>query len=102
MTAASSKATCGRPPRLADLDGFDARRAEAEARGKLRGIGLCNCIEVAGGPFLRPAKDLATLRLAEDGTLMLRSGSMSVGQGLETTFSQLVAERFGVPLEQVR
>ncbi len=27
------------------------------ARGKLRGIGLCNCIEVAGGPFLRPAKD---------------------------------------------
>ena len=42
---------------LAELDGFAARRAEAEARGKLRGIGLCNCIEVAGGPFLRPAKD---------------------------------------------
>ena len=58
-----------------------------EARGKLRGIGLCNCIEVAGGPFLRPAKDLSTLRLAEDGTLILRSGSMSVGQGLETAFS---------------
>ena len=33
---------------------------------------------------------------------MLRSGSMSVGQGLETAFSQLVAERFGVPLDQVR
>ena len=57
---------------LAELDGFAARRAEAEARGKLRGIGLCNCIEVAGGPFLRPAKDLSTLRLAEDGTLILR------------------------------
>ena len=87
---------------MAELDTFDARRAEAEARGKLRGIGLCNCIEVAGGPFLRPAKDQATLRLAEDGTLVLRSGSMSVGQGLETAFCQLVAERFGVPLEQVR
>ena len=72
-------------------------RAEAAKRGKLRGIGLCNCIEVAGGPFLRPAKDLATLRLAEDGTLILRSGSMSVGQGLETTMTQLVADRFGVP-----
>jgi aerobic carbon-monoxide dehydrogenase large subunit len=87
---------------LSDLASFEERRAEAAKRGKLRGIGLCNCIEVAGGPFLRPAKDLATLRLAEDGTLILRSGSMSVGQGLETTFSQLVADRFGVDVEQVR
>ena len=46
---------------LAELDSFAARRADAEARGKLRGIGLCNCIEVAGGPFLRPAKDQSTL-----------------------------------------
>jgi aerobic carbon-monoxide dehydrogenase large subunit len=87
---------------LSDLASFEERRAEAVKRGKLRGIGLCNCIEVAGGPFLRPAKDLATLRLADDGTLILRSGSMSVGQGLETTFSQLVADRFGVDVEQVR
>jgi carbon-monoxide dehydrogenase large subunit len=87
---------------MAALGGFEARRAEAKSRGKLRGIGLCNCIEVAGGPFLRPAKDQAALRLAEDGTLVLRSGSMSVGQGLETAFCQLVADRFGVPLDQVR
>jgi aerobic carbon-monoxide dehydrogenase large subunit len=86
---------------MAELDGFEARRAEAKARGRLRGIGLCNCIEVAGGPFLRPARDQATLRLAEDGTLVLRSGSMSVGQGLETAFCQLVAERFGVPIDNV-
>jgi len=87
---------------LAQLDSFAARRADAQKRGKLRGIGLCNCIEVAGGPFLRPAKDQAALRLAEDGTLVLRSGSMSVGQGLETAFCQLVSDRFGVPLDQVR
>ena len=87
---------------MAELAGFPARRAEAETRGRLRGIGLCNCIEVAGGPFLRPAKDQVTLRLAEDGTLVLRPGSMSVGQGLETAFCQLVADRFGVPIEQVR
>ena len=83
---------------LAELDGFPARRDEAKLRGKLRGIGLCNCIEVAGGPFLRPAKDMSTLRLAEDGTLILKTGSVSVGQGLDTAFSQIVAERFGVPL----
>jgi aerobic carbon-monoxide dehydrogenase large subunit len=87
---------------LAEFDRFEERRAAAAKQGKLRGIGLCNCIEVAGGPFLRPAKDLAELRLAEDGTLVLRSGSMSVGQGLETTMTQLVSDRFGVPLEQVR
>jgi carbon-monoxide dehydrogenase large subunit len=87
---------------LSEFDSFEARRAEAAGRGKLRGIGLCNCIEVAGGPFLRPAKDMSTLRLAEDGTLVLRSGSMSVGQGLETTMTQLVAERFGVEIERVR
>lgn len=87
---------------MAELEAFPARRAEAQQRGRLRGIGLCNCIEVAGGPFLRPAKDLASLRLAEDGTLVLRSGSMSVGQGLETAFCQLVADRFGVPIDQIR
>jgi carbon-monoxide dehydrogenase large subunit len=87
--------------RLASLDSFEARRAEAASRGKLRGIGLCNCIEVAGGPFLRPAKDMSEIRLAEDGTLTLRSGSMSVGQGLETTMTQLIADRFGIPIEQV-
>ncbi len=87
---------------MSELQTFPSRRAEAESRGKLRGIGLCNCIEVAGGPFLRPAKDQSTLRLAEDGTLILRTGSMSVGQGLETAFSQIVAERFGVPIDQVQ
>jgi carbon-monoxide dehydrogenase large subunit len=86
---------------LSDFDTFEQRRAAAAKQGKLRGIGLCNCIEVAGGPFLRPAKDLATLRLAEDGTLVLRSGSMSVGQGLETTMTQLVADRFGLAPERV-
>src|SRR5262249_55941547 len=82
-------------------DTFAQRQADAKARGKLRGIGLTNCIEVAGGPFLRPAKDLSTLRFAEDGRLILRTGSMSVGQGLETTMCQIVSERFGVPIDSI-
>ena len=87
---------------LAELDTFETRRDTAKANGKLRGIGLTNCIEVAGGPFLRPAKDLSTLRFAEDGQLILRTGSMSVGQGLETTMTQIVAGRFGIPIENIR
>ncbi len=87
---------------LADLESFPTRREEARQAGKLRGIGICNCIEVAGGPFLRPGKDMANLRLAQDGTLILHTGTMSVGQGVETAFCQLIAERFGVPIEKVR
>ncbi|MGH7069160.1 MAG: xanthine dehydrogenase family protein molybdopterin-binding subunit, partial [Acetobacteraceae bacterium] len=87
---------------LADLEGFQARCAEARKAGKLRGIGICNGIEVAGGPFLGPGKDMARLRLAADGSLVLSTGTMSTGQGLETAFCQLVAAKFGVAPERVR
>lgn len=87
--------------RMADLAGFPERRAKAARRGHLRGIGICNSIEVAGGPFLHPLRDMARVALAEDGTLRVQAGVMSTGQGLETAFCQLVADRFGVPLARV-
>lgn len=87
--------------KLADRDGFEARRAEAAQRGKLRGLGISNPIEVAGGPFVKPGKDQSRLQLAGDGKVTLYSGIMSVGQGTETAFSNLVAERLGIPVEQV-
>jgi carbon-monoxide dehydrogenase large subunit len=86
---------------LADVAGFEARRAEAARRGKLRGIGVCNCIEVAGGPFNAVMPDIARVSLLTSGRLRVRSGSMSVGQGHETTFPQMIADRFGVPADQV-
>ncbi len=86
---------------LAERDGFARRREASRRAGKLRGLGICNCIEVAGGPFLRPGKDTSGLRLTEDGRLLLRTGTMSVGQGLETAFPQLLAERFGIPIERI-
>lgn len=88
--------------RLADRAGFAARRAEASRRGKLRGLGIANPIEVAGGPFSKPGKDFSSIEVAGDGTVTLLAGVMSVGQGLETTLSQLVAQRLGVPVENVR
>ena len=87
--------------KVADHGGFEARREEAAQRGKLRGIGMSNPIEVAGGPFVKPGKDQSRLHISGDGTVTLFSGIMSVGQGTETAFSNLVAERLGIPVEQV-
>jgi carbon-monoxide dehydrogenase large subunit len=87
--------------KLADRDGFAARRDAARARGKLRGLGVANALEVAGGPFVRPTRDSARLTVEPDGTIVLDSGSMSVGQGLETSTAELAAAGLGVSSERI-
>jgi carbon-monoxide dehydrogenase large subunit len=81
---------------------FPQRREEARQRGKLRGIGLANPIEVAGGPYRKPPSDWSTVQAHADGTVTLFAGTMSVGQGLETSLSSLVAQRLGLPLDKVK
>ncbi|WP_394691673.1 xanthine dehydrogenase family protein molybdopterin-binding subunit [Hoeflea sp.] len=93
-----------------DYDGFPARRAEAEARGKKRGIGISCYIEACG---IAPSAAVGSLgagvglwesaevRVNAVGTIEVLTGSHSHGQGHETTFSQLVAERFGVGMDSV-
>ncbi len=100
---------CGDFPRvldmglkLADHSGFEARRAEARARGRLRGIGIANPIEVAGGPYSGPNPDTAELRVNADGSVSLFTGSTSMGQGNETAFTQIVSDRLGVSPAQIR
>jgi carbon-monoxide dehydrogenase large subunit len=88
--------------RLADLEGFAQRRAEAATRGRLRGIGIANPVEVSGGPYFRIGKDAARLTIAPDGVITIDVGAMSTGQGLETAMPQLVADRLGIPAERVR
>ncbi|MDQ8730954.1 xanthine dehydrogenase family protein molybdopterin-binding subunit [Bradyrhizobium sp. LHD-71] len=90
-----------RAAELAGYKDFAARRKEAKKRGKLRGIGIANPIEVAAGPFARPATDFAWIEAKADGSVRLRAGAMSVGQGLETSFSDIVAQRLGVPIETI-
>jgi len=82
---------------MADYAGFPARRAAARARGRLRGIGIANPIEVAGGPFGKSPSDWATVEAHGDGSVRLIVGTMSVGQGHETMLSEIVAQRLGVP-----
>jgi len=94
----------------ADWNGFAARRAEAERRGMKRGIGMSCYIEACG---LAPSAAVGSLgagvglwesaevRVNAVGTIEVMTGSHSHGQGHETTFAQLVAERFGVPIDSV-
>ena len=82
----------------ADWAGLAARRVESERRGRCRGIALANYIEVTSGI----PRERVELRAREDGTVELVIGTMSSGQGHETSFPQLVADWLGVPFERVR
>jgi len=96
--------------KAADYQGFEARRREAMTRGKLRGIGVATYIEacgiapsaVAGALGARAGLyESAELRVHPTGSVSVLTGSHSHGQGHETTFSQLVADGLGIPIESV-
>jgi carbon-monoxide dehydrogenase large subunit len=87
---------------LADRAGFERRRAEARRRGKLLGLGIANPVEVAGGPYTSVNPDTAQLRVNADGSGSLFAGSTSMGQGNETAFTQIVADRLGVAPERIQ
>jgi carbon-monoxide dehydrogenase large subunit len=87
---------------LADHAGFEKRRAEARTRGKLRGLGLANAIEVAGGPYTSVNPDTAEIRVNPDASVTVFAGSTSMGQGNETAFAQIVSERLSVPPARIQ
>ena len=81
----------------ADWDGFQARRAESESRGMLRGIGLANYIE---SPVGNP-RERVELTIRPDGLVDVVIGTMSSGQGHETVFAQVAADCFGLELDEI-
>jgi aerobic carbon-monoxide dehydrogenase large subunit len=81
----------------ADWSGFAARRAEARRRGVMRGLGLGYYIEASGG---QPTEQV-TLRLHPDGRVEAIVGTFSHGQGHETAFSQIIAQKLGVGLDDI-
>ena len=88
--------------KLADHAAFKSRRDAARARGKLRGLGIANPIEVAGGPYTALNPDTAEVRVNPDGSVTVFTGSTSMGQGNETAFAQIVSDRLGVPPERIQ
>src|SRR5262249_20163342 len=82
----------------ADARGFEARRAEAKVRGRLRGLGGACCLEPARGA----PNEGAEVRFETDGTVTVAVGTESNGQGHETAYAQIAADRLGVPMAAVR
>ncbi|SMY08971.1 xanthine dehydrogenase family protein molybdopterin-binding subunit [Flavimaricola marinus] len=82
----------------ADRAGFAARKAASEAEGKLRGQGLCYYIE----SILGDKVETTTVVFDEDGTVQIRVGTQSNGQGHETVFAQFLADQTGIPAPKIR
>jgi len=83
---------------LSDWKDFETRRAESRARGKLRGIGICCFLEVAGGIL----NEQADLRFDADGTAIIRLGVQAMGQGHQSTLPRVVATRLGIDVTKVK
>src|SRR6476660_5744524 len=95
---------------LADVKGYAARKEESSKKGKLRGIGYAAYIEACGIAPSAVAGSLGAraglfeageVRVHPTGSVTVFTGSHSHGQGHETTFAQVVADRLGVPVENV-
>jgi carbon-monoxide dehydrogenase large subunit len=96
--------------KAADWDGFEARRAAAAAKGKLRGIGCSTYVEACG---IAPSKlvgqlgaraglyEVAQVRVHPTGSVTVFTGTHSHGQGHETTFAQLISDQLGVPFKDI-
>ncbi len=84
--------------KLADWKGFAARRAESKKRGMLRGFGIANYLEGAGGA---PRERAEVTLDASRRRVELVLGTMNSGQGHETSFAQLLTTWLGVPFESV-
>ena len=104
------EATLDRALELADVRGFAARRRESEARGLRRGLGYACYIEACGiAPSNIAGKlgaraglfEAAEVRVHPTGKVTVFTGSHSHGQGHETTFAQVVADRLGIALEDI-
>ena len=83
--------------RLADWSGFDSRRRESEAAGRIRGHGLA-CYLEATAP---PRNEMGGIRFEENGRITLISGTLDYGQGHNSAFAQIAADRLGLPFDDI-
>ena len=77
----------------ADLPGFPDRRRESATRGCFRGLGFAYHIKGTGGS---PSENV-DIRFEPNGQVALITGTQTIGQGHETTFPQILADRLGLP-----
>jgi carbon-monoxide dehydrogenase large subunit len=104
------EATLDAALKLADAQNYPARKAQSAKNGKLRGVGYACYIEACGIAPSNVAGSLGAraglfeageIRVHPTGTVTVFTGSHSHGQGHETSFAQVVADRLGLPIEAV-
>jgi carbon-monoxide dehydrogenase large subunit len=83
---------------LGDWKGFASRRRESRRRGRLRGIGIANYIEATSGY----PREWTKITVQPEGRIDVAIGTLSSGQGHETSFAQLITEWLGAPVSEVR
>ncbi|WP_310496279.1 xanthine dehydrogenase family protein molybdopterin-binding subunit [Sandarakinorhabdus sp.] len=83
----------------ADWAGFGARKAAAARKGLRLGRGIAYYVEIAGGGG---TDEYADVRVASDGMVEMAVGTQSNGQGHETVYAQVLGEKLGIPMEQIR
>ncbi|HST02650.1 MAG TPA: xanthine dehydrogenase family protein molybdopterin-binding subunit, partial [Usitatibacter sp.] len=83
----------------ADWKGFPARREESKRHGKLRGRGIATFLEWTGGNAL---KEIVEISVTADGFIEVVSATQQMGQGIQTSYAQLVVDIFDVPIDRVR
>jgi carbon-monoxide dehydrogenase large subunit len=82
----------------ADVSGFAARQEASRTGGRLRGLGFAYHIKGTGG---NPSENV-DIRFHDDGSVSLITGTQHIGQGHETTFPQILADRLGLPNERIQ
>lgn len=87
-----------RAAEASDWNGFAARKKAAEKRGLLYGRGVTSYIEWTGGNTHR---EKVSLHATADGRVVLHSGTQAMGQGLETSYTQMIAAALGIPMERI-
>jgi carbon-monoxide dehydrogenase large subunit len=83
---------------LADVKGFARRKRESRKRGKVRGLGIGDFLEVTAAP----TKEMGGIRFEADGGVTIITGCMDDGQGHATPLAQVLTERLGLPIERIR
>jgi carbon-monoxide dehydrogenase large subunit len=108
--AGDYSASLNKAMQIADIKGFEARKRQSAHNGRLRGLGFSTYIEACGLAPSQAAGSLgcgvglwesAEVRVNPTGSVEVLTGSHAHGQGHETTFAQVVAERLGIPIESV-
>lgn len=84
--------------KLADVDGFAARKAESARQGKLRGLGIGDYLEVTAPPM----KEMGGLRFEPNGDVTIITGTLDYGQGHWTPFAQVLSDKLGIPFHRIR